>query len=995
MNCLPSLPSLRSCAVRAPVVPVTPATAVAPGTALATLMVLATLAGLAPASPVYAQTSPVTSPARHKGGRVERGATTPAARGELDSIPALPAASIPEVPDAGTVDSARLRRRSISALRITGNAPRIDGSLDDPLWRRAFADPRIRVDDFVEQRPQPGVVPSLPTIAAFAYDDEAVYVAVRAWDPAPDSIVAPYPRRDDETRSDWIFVELDTRHDRRSGFSLGVNPRGVQVDGTWDNDVNYDPSWNAVWQAATSVDSLGWTAEYRIPFSQLRASAPVSGQRDVVWGMNIYRHTVHRGSSSDWSPRLPSYGGRVVSHFNDLHGIELPRAQHRFELRPFVLGRSEPSTRIARAGNADAVAGAGAGVGALAVRDDRSSDISAGLDATVHLVPGLTLDATVNPDFGQVEADPSQINLTTFETFLQEQRPFFVNGADIFHFDLGVPFTTRDDDFTLEQAFYSRRIGAPPHGTPPATALASDLPLATDVLGALKLSGRVANHWTVGGMAAATRTASARYLDAAGNVDRMDVEPRALYGAVRLQRDFHDGASAAGLFASGVDRGSMSDGLESLLVKRALFLGADARHRIGNYEVSGFAGASRVTGSAASITGIMHGPGHFLQRPGASYAHDDTLATAATGAAARLRFARVDGGNLTWSITGYGITPRFDVDDQGFQHNADWLLALGTIRYERNEPREGGHLFRRWAIGSNQLGVGWSWGGERRATVLNLQLEGDLWNYWGGSLAVDQELGSLSLDLLRGGAAVKMPARTTLSLDMYSDTRRATQLQLNTSISREAGSGSSSLDIAPTIASRVTDRLALTGSVEYTRSTSGWQYLGVPLLGNGESRIVLARLRASTLSLTARADYAFSPHLTLQLYAQPYFGAGRYDRPKYALRSGSRATIVDLGSRTSRLDDGTIAIDFSDAGPADSTRVALIPDPDFTLRELHGSAVLRWEYRPGSELFFVWTQTRSGSDHFGSLDASRDMSELFALRPKNVLLVKMSYHWEP
>jgi hypothetical protein len=895
------------------------------------------------------------------------------------------------------VDSARLRHRSISALRVGSDAPHVDGSLDDPIWRRAFADPHIRVADFVEQRPQPGVVPALPTIAAFAYDDEAVYVAVRAYDPAPDSIVAPYPRRDLEVRSDWIFVELDTRHDRRTGFSLGVNPRGVQVDGAWDNDVNYDPSWNAVWQSAAKVDSLGWTAEFRIPFSQLRAAAPAAGARDVVWGMNIYRHTVHRGSSSDWSPRLPSFGGRVISHFNDLRGIELPREQHRFELRPFVLGKSEPSTRIAPATSASAGTGDGGapGVGALTPRDRRSSDLSAGLDATVHLVQGLTLDATVNPDFGQVEADPSQINLTTFETFLPEQRPFFVNGADIFHFDLGVPFTTRDDDFTLEQAFYSRRVGAPPHGAPPATALASDLPLATDVLGALKLSGRVASHWTVGAMAAATRAASARYLGADGDVGRMDVEPRALYGALRLQRDFHDGASAAGLFASGVDRGSMSDGLASLLVKRALFLGADARHRIGNYEVSGFAGASRVTGSAPSITGIMHGPGHFLQRPGVGYTHDDTLATAATGAAARLRFARVDGGNLTWSITGYGITPRFDVDDQGFQHNADWLLALGTVRYERNEPRDSGHLFRRWAIGSNQLGVGWSWGGERRATVMNLQLDGDLWSYWGGSLSVDQELGSLSLDLLRGGAAVKMPARTTLSLGIYSDTRRATQLQLNTSIAREAGSGSSSLDIAPTITSRVADRLALTGSVEYTRSTNGWQYLGAPLLGNGESRIVLARLRASTLSLTARADYAFSPHLTLQLYAQPYFGAGRYDRPKYALRSGSRAAIVDLGARATRLDDGTIAIDLSDAAPADSARVAHIPDPDFTLRELHGSAVLRWEYRPGSELFFVWTQTRSGSDRAGSLDAGRDMGDLFALRPRNVLLVKMSYHWEP
>jgi len=974
-------------------------------TRLAALATLTALLGSALHTPLLAQAKAGTRAAPCGSAGAGRPGAALQSPGNRDVDTGVPASRPPAVPDAGKVDSARLRHRSASALRIDADAPRVDGSLDDPLWRRAFADPRIRVERFVEQRPQPGVVPALPTVAAFAYDAEAVYVAVRAYDPAPDSIVAPYPRRDDETRSDWIFVELDTRHDRRTGFSLGVNPRGVQVDGTWDNDANYDYSWNGVWQAATRIDSLGWTAEYRIPFSQLRASATAGGRPDVVWGMNIYRNTVHRGSSSNWSPRLPSFGGRVISHFNDLRGIELPRARHRFELRPFMLGKSEPSALAwsESAASTRARDAAGSGAEAFAERGHRTSDISAGLDATVHLVRGVTLDATLNPDFGQVEADPSRINLTTFETFLQEQRPFFVNGADIFHFDIGVPFTTRGDDFSLEQAFYSRRIGAPPHGTPPASALGAEVPLATDVLGALKLSGRVANHWTVGAMAAATSAVNARYVNAGGDPARAIVEPRALFGAARAQRDFHDGASAAGIFLSGVDRGAMEDGLASLLVKRSWFAGTDARHRVGNYEVSAFAGVSRATGDAAAITGVMHGAGHFLQRPGASHAHDDTTATSATGAAARVRLARVDGGNLTWSITGYGITPRFDVDDQGFQHDSDWLLALGTIRYERTEPRDGGHLFRRWAIGSEQLGVAWSWGGERRATVLNLHADGDLWSYWGGSLSVDQELSSLSLDLLRGGAAVRMPPRTTLWLGVYSDTRQATQLQLNTSFSREAGSGSSSFDVAPTITSRIADRLALTGGVEYASSVNGWQYLGELVLGDGDSPVILARLRTSTLSFTMRADYAFSPHLTLQLYAQPYFGAGRYDRAKYALEDGSRATIVQLGARAGRLADGSLAMDFSrdgshdgsHDGSYDESRVARIADPDFTVRELHGSAVLRWEYHPGSELFLVWTQTRSGSDQLDSLDPGRDMSDLFALHPKNVLLVKMSYHWEP
>lgn len=898
-------------------------------------------------------------------------------------------------PAAGSVDSARLRPRRANAIHIHGDEPRIDGVLDDPLWRRAFADARFRVADFVEQGPRPGVVPALATVAAFAFDDDAVYVAVRAFDPAPDSIVAPYPRRDDETRSDWIFVELDTRHDRRSAFSLGVNPRGVEVDGTWHDDVDYDASWNGVWRGVAAIDSLGWTVEYRIPFSQLRASAPASGRRDVTWGMNIYRYIVHRGSTSDWSPRLPSFGGRVVSHFNDLRGIELPREQHPVELRPFVLARSEPELRIG-AGAAGTSGGAPAD-GTPSARMQRTSTFTAGLDATLHPAHGITIDATINPDFGQVEADPSQMNLTTFETFLQERRPFFVNGADVFHFDLGVPFTTRDDDFTLEQAFYSRRIGAPPRGAPPATARAASIPTATDVLGALELSGRLSGRWTVGAMAAATREASARYVDG-DTVARREVEPRSLFAAARLRRDFGDGASAAGIFVSGVDRGAMDEKLASTLVDRSLFVGTDGRHRIGSYEISGFAGISHIAGRADAITEVMHGPGHYLQRPGANRTRDDTTSGAATGAAARVSLARVDGGNLTWRITGYGISPRFDVAEQGFQRNADWLLALGSVRYQRNEPHDGKHIFRRWSVGSDQVGAGWSRDGERRATVLELHADGDLWSYWGGSVSLDQEFSALSLELLRGGAAVKLPARTTLSLGVYSDTRRATQLRFDASYARESGSGSSALGLAPGISARVADRLALDGSVEYTRSVNGWQYLGAPVLGNGETRRVLARLHASTLAFTARADLSFSPRLTLQLYAQPYFGAGRYDEPKCAHTDGTEkapARIVALGPRAQRLADGTLAIDFSgDSSGSDAFR-ATIPDPDFALRELHGSAVLRWEYRPGSELFLVWTQTRSGSDLSGSLAPGRDMSNLFALRPNDVLLVKMSYHWEP
>ncbi len=869
------------------------------------------------------------------------------------------------------VDSARIRPRSVSAVRITGTAPVIDGGLDDAVWRRAFADPRTTASDFVESSPKPGTDPALRTIAAFAFDDEALYVAVRAFDSAPDSIVAPYPRRDDETTSDWIFVELDTRHDRRNAFSLGCNPRSSQVDGVFFDDINYDYSWNGVWQCAAKVDSLGWTAEYRIPFSQLRASAPSGATRSVVWGVNVYRTIVHRGESANWSPRLPSNAGRVVSYFNELRGIDLPRTQHPLELRPFVLSKSAPHSLL-RPGE---------------TRDDQQFTSSAGADVTARLADGLTLDATVRPDFGQVEADPSQINLTTFETFLPEQRPFFVNGADVFNFNLGAAFHTRDDDFSADQAFYSRRIGAPPHGSVPSAAAQFDEPSATDVLGAAKVTGRVVGGWTLGAMGALTRAEDASYL-APGGVSRIRVEPPTAYGAVRAEHDFREGASALGLFVTDVNRTGLRDGLESLLATRATFVGVDGRHRVGDYELSGFTAASQVAGSANAITEVMHGPGHFLQRPDAGYARDDTTSTSASGAAARVRFARISGGNFTWSLNGYGVTPRFDVDDQGFQRNADWLLAFGTLRYEVNNANR---VFKRWAISSNQIGAGWSFGGERRSTVANLGLEGSLWNYWGGTVSVDHELGALSLDLLRGGAAVAVPARTTITTSIHSDSRRVTQGTLGVTFYREPGTHSSYEEISPSVTSRVTDRLALTGTVEGSRSDLGWQYLDAVTGSDGVTHPLLARIDASTLSITTRADYAFTTHLTLQAYAQPYFAAGRYSDLKYAATAGRRASIVPLGDRARRLPNGVFDVDFNGDGTSD----AAVPNSDFALRELHGSAVLRWEYRPGSELFLVWTQTRSGEGNSGSLAPGRDVTDLFRVAPSNVLLMKMSYRWVP
>jgi hypothetical protein len=357
-----------------------------------------------------------------------------------------------------------LEHRSLQAARVS-TPPTIDGRLDEPVWATAPA-----ATDFVQSSPRPKAVSSYLSEARVLVDDNALYVGLRYTDPTPDTIQAPLLRRDYETTSDWAFVEIDSRFDRRSGFSFGVNPAGVQCDGSWSNDINYDGTWNGVWEAAAHVDERGWTAEFRIPFSQLAFRLPPDA-KELVWGINFYRRTPTHGETSNWSPRYAGLGG-IVSHFNDLHVPAPPRVR-RLEVTPYTASQRGGDAAVRTTGDFE-----------LGGSRER-----AGADFKVGVGSNFSLTGTVLPDFGQVEADPAQLNLTAFELFQSEQRPFFLEGAEIFHMQTSMPFSTRETSFANESPFYSRRIGR-----------------TGDIRGAAKLSGEAAD-WTLGVFSAVTEDA--------------------------------------------------------------------------------------------------------------------------------------------------------------------------------------------------------------------------------------------------------------------------------------------------------------------------------------------------------------------------------------------------------------------------------------------------------------------------------------------------------
>jgi hypothetical protein len=402
----------------------------------------------------------------------------------------------------------------------------------------------------------------------------------------------------------------------------------------------------------------------------------------------------------------------------------------------------------------------------------------------------------------------------------------------------------------------------------------------------------------------------------------------------------------------------------------------------------GFALGASVQGRAEAIRDLLHGPGHYEQRPDREGESGER--TAATGFAGQARLAKVGGEHWRWSVLAHTLSPRLELNDVGFQRNADWLVAIGSLSYQEDRPRR---ALRRWSLGSSQLGGGWSFAGERRAAVANLTASADFTNYWTGSLSLDHEWPALQVEALRGGPALLRPARDALAASLVTDTRRVSQLGMDVRAFRETETGSHQLSLGPLLSLRPADRFAFSVGPALDWTTNGWQYVGAPAPA-GRPHYVLARLRQTTVSLTTRVDLAFSPRLTLQLYAQPFASAGRFDRyaevasPR-AARTADRVRVFEPERMSSDPAGGGWRFDLGADG------LATLPDPTFHVRDLHANLVLRWEYRPGSALFVVWSQQREAALAGPFTHPVGEVFGPFALRPDDTLLVKLSYWFTP
>ncbi len=842
----------------------------------------------------------------------------------------------------------------------------IDGVLDEQVWQKQG------YSDFIQSDPTDGAPPTEKTEVWIAYDDKNLYVAARLYDSEPETIIRRLGRRDDLVDSDWFIFAVDPYYDRRTGYQFGINPAGSIVDWTLYNDEWNDTTWDGVWESRAAVDNVGWSLEIRIPFNQLRFSK----KDEYVWGVN-FRRVIRRNNEKVGFVWVPKEDSGYVSRFAKLEGIQDIRPGRHVEFLPYTVGQAQFSPEVA--GNP--------------FESGEEYSGNAGFDLKFGLKSNLTLDATINPDFGQVEVDPAVINLSAFETFYTEKRPFFIEGANIFNeFGRGGATSNANISWPEPTFFYSRRIGRTPGGVVTQDGYVN-FPTRSTILGALKLSGKLGESWSIGALSSLTAREYAE-IDSSGNRFRQEVEPFSFFGVLRSQKEFNQGKQGVGLIATSVIRDLRNETLDSIMNRKASSLGLDGWSFLDKnkaWVLTGWFGATHVQGSRDNILSLQRSSLHYFQRPDATHLELDEQATNLSGWGFRIAVNKQKGQFLLNAALG-ALSPGFDPNDIGFQSSSSDIINIHfLIGYYWPHP---GKVFRNWLIFGGPF-RNYDFGGNKFWDGYLIAIEGQLLNYWGINTMLAYNPKTISKNLTRGGPLALIPSGYQIDFDISTDGRKPIVLFANESLYNRPSEGyqwmcSLALHLKPS------SKFSFSFGPGYTVRRSILQWVtnveDPYMTATYGTRHVFARINQRVLSGEIRLNWIFTPRLSLQLYLQPFLAVGKYDEfRELALSKSFDYNIYDQEQSTIDYENGYYTIDPD--GPEGPSAAFSFSNPDFNLKSLRGTVVLRWEYLPGSTLYFVWTQNRADYGYPGDLNLGRDLKTLFTAPGENVFLIKISYRW--
>lgn len=888
-----------------------------------------------------------------------------------EGVPLLATISTPA---SGTADH-DIRAPSSIAVPLTGEIT-LDGKLDEPIWQSAPA-----ISKFFQREPVEGVTPTQRTEVRIVFDGKTLYIGARMFDDEPDKIVGRLVRRDGQSESDVLRITFDTFLDHLGETQFWVNPKGVRGDAFGPGGSGLDDSWDPVWEARAQVDELGWSAEMAIPFSQLRFP---QGE-DQFWGLQVERVIKRTNEFIVWSfwPRGESGG---PSRFGHLSGIAAPQTgTTRLEILPYTVGVTSNAALVDPANP---------------FSKNTSSEFRVGADAKYLLNSNLTLSATINPDFGQAEVDPAVVNLSAFETFFPEKREFFIEGSG--QFDYGSVRCFTCSNVSSLSMLFTRRIGRAPQATSLASSAGEyfDAPTESTIIGATKITGRTGGGLSIGVLEAVTSRESADVMGFDQTMFQKEVAPLTNYFASRVKQDFKDGDLQLGGILTSVVRSFQDDDLRSLLNSHSEGFGLDADYwwNDRNYHFMASTAFTSISGSPEAIDLAQRSSARYLQRPDResggnglfSDAYDPT-ATSMRGYGLYSRIAK-ESGSFRWESSLNVRSPGFENNDFAFLSRTDLIWMLGNLQYRWRTPTKT-YRWLQTTFGAQQQ---FNFDGDRTSMQFHTSNYMELPSYWETSLYAHWRPSVLSDRQTRGGPVVRNPGEGYISPWIGTDRRKTVRFELNPRYGWTTDGGDRmSLSFAVTVKPASNVSLSLNPAYQRYHGTSQFvtsldDPTNVAFFGR---RYVFADLAQKTFSMDTRLNWTFTPTMSLELFVQPFISSNDFSNFKEFAAPRQVDKLVygqDIGTVTTigTGEDEQLLIDPDGSGPAESFE---IQNQDFNFRSLRGNLVFRWEYIPGSTLFFVWTQDRNDSDQVGNFDFGRDSGDLFRAPADNVFLIKATY----
>lgn len=842
-------------------------------------------------------------------------------------------------------DEGKMEKRNYSTVKIEA-APKIDGHLDDDCWNYGVWD-----GGFTQQFPNTGGDPSQETYVKVLYDHDNIYVAIMAKDNEPEKIRRIFDSRD-EFAGDMVGIAFDSYYDQRTAFEFNVSAAGQKMDLKHFGDKDFDLNWNAIWDAATSVTDSGWVAEMRIPFSQLRYN---KGD-NKTWGMHVWRWIDREQEESQWQ-LIPQDASAMVYLFGELNGIQNIRSSRQIEFLPYT------SAKVEYKGDEE-----------NPYVDKWQPGFNAGLDAKIGISSNFTLDATINPDFGQVEADPSELNLSSYETFFNEKRPFFLEGREIFDYRID-----------RDRLFYTRRVGSKPGYSPDTDDEEyAEVPDNTTILGSVKLTGRTSNGLSVGLMNSLTSKEYGK-IYSANNTETISVEPLTNYFAGRIKQELNNANTIVGASFNSVLRKNAEEVFKENFTNNATTGGIDFTQywKDRNYFFTVKLAGSHIEGSESSITSLQESHLHRFQRPDADHLELDTLRTALSGTGATLRIGK-QGGQIKYGFKTSYWSPQFNINDIGFIREADKVEQQAWINYESIESSG---LFRKYRFELDNK-INSSFGGEITDNEFGLEAFGQLQSMWSAHFRGELVLPSYDTRELRGGPALMQDAFSGAHIHLSSNHAKDFSGFAHAGYWHSFATPTNYYHYGAGLNYNPVNQVTIGLDANYEKNFDHYQY--VETIESDDIIYMAGTLNRDILRTTLRVEYYLTPEMSIQYYGSPYFSVGDYTDFKRVDNPGSRDHLdryyrysPDEYSYHTETEEYT----FSEAGKEEFT----MENPDFSYAQFRSNLIFRWEYKLGSVFYFVWAHEQTKNENIRNPKLDDSFTDLFITGPGDVFMVKLSY----